>query len=136
MIRNDWGFNIYRAVSDAKVQLSSAPKTTFRLTLGDLNIEREILRADFECWIADEIARIEQTVDRLLERLAIPADEIDSVFLTGGSSFIPAVRRVFEARFGVHRLADGENFQSVAFGLALIGLEDDLEPWLARASRV
>jgi hypothetical protein len=28
--------------------------------------------------------------------------------------------------------ADGDNFQSVAFGLALIGLEDDLDPWLAK----
>jgi len=60
-------------------------------------------------------------------------DEIDSVFLTGGSSFIPAVRRVFEERFGADLLAGGENFQSVAFGFALIGLEDDLESWLARA---
>ena len=33
---------------------------------------------------------------------------------------------------GAQRLADGENFQSVAFGLALIGLEDDLTPWLAQ----
>jgi len=41
------------------------------------------------------------------------------------------VRRIFEARFGPDRLADGENFRSVAFGLALIGLEDDLDPWLA-----
>jgi hypothetical protein len=44
--------------------------------------------------------------------------------------FIPkaigAVRHVFDERFGAHRLADGENFQSVAFGFALIGLEDDL----------
>jgi hypothetical chaperone protein len=61
----------------------------------------------------------------------VPFNEIDSVFLTGGSSFIPAVRRVLETRFGAQRLTDGENFQSVAFGLALIGLEDDLGPWSA-----
>jgi hypothetical chaperone protein len=63
----------------------------------------------------------------------VSVDEIDSVFLTGGSSFIPAVRSVFETRFGTDRLADGENFQSVAFGLALIGLEDDVGPWLAQS---
>ena len=133
VIRNDWGFNIYRAVSDTKVELSAAPRANFALGLGDIEIEQEISRADFESWIADDIGRIESTVDRLLETEGVRADDIDSVFLTGGSSFIPAVRRVFEARFGAHRLADGENFQSVAFGLALIGLEDDLEPWLAGA---
>jgi hypothetical chaperone protein len=131
IIRNDWGFNIYQAVSDTKVRLSSAATATFALRLGELNIEQEISRRDFEDWIADDIARIEQTVDQLLQTEGVPLDEIDRVFLTGGSSFIPAVRRVFETRFGAQRLTDGENFQSVAFGLALIGLEDDLGPWSA-----
>jgi hypothetical chaperone protein len=134
IIRNDWGFNIYRAVSDAKVTLSSADRADFVLKLGEIDIEQEIFRRDFERWIAPDIARIEQTVDTLLEREGIGIDDIDSVFLTGGSSFIPVVRRVFETRFGAHRLADGENFQSVAFGLALIGLEDDLQSWLASCS--
>jgi hypothetical chaperone protein len=131
IIRNDWGFNIYRAVSDTKVRLSSAATATFALRLGELYIEQEISRRDFERWIADDIARIERTVDQLLQTEGVPFDEIDSVLLTGGSSFIPAVRRVFETRFGAQRLTDGENFQSVAFGLALIGLEDDLGPWAA-----
>jgi hypothetical chaperone protein len=131
IIRNDWGFNIYRAVSNAKITLSAAPYADFVLRLGDIAIEEEISRADFESWIADDIARIEQTVDRLLAGAGLLPRDIDSVFLTGGSSFIPAVRRLFEDRFGGARLADGENFQSVAYGLALIGLEDDLEPWLA-----
>jgi hypothetical chaperone protein len=135
VVRNDWGFNIYRAVSDTKVKLSTAPRADFVLGLGDIEIAQEISRADFESWIADDIGRIELTVDRLLETEGVRVDDIDNVFLTGGSSFIPAVRRVFETRFGAHRLADGENFQSVAFGLALIGLEHDLEPWLARAPR-
>jgi hypothetical chaperone protein len=130
IIRNDWGFNIYRAVSDTKVRLSSAAAATFELRLGELHIEQEISRRDFERWIADDIASIERTVDQLLQTEGVLFDEIDSVFLTGGSSFIPAVRRVFETRFGAQRLTDGENFQSVAFGLALIGLEDDLGPWL------
>lgn len=135
VIRNDWGFNIYRAVSETKMKLSTAPRADFVLRLGDTAIEQVISRTDFESWIADDIGRIALSVDRLLDAKGVGVEEIDSVFLTGGSSFIPAVRRIFEARFGGHRLADGENFQSVAFGLALIGLEDDLEPWLARTSR-
>ena len=60
-------------MSDAKVRLSSASTATFRLKLGDIDIEREIVRADFESWIADDIARIarervpvlaEATIDR------------------------------------------------------------------------
>ena len=115
------------------MRLSTVPTTNFVLRFGELHIEQEISRQDFERWIADDIARIEQTVDQLLQRESVSLDGIDSVFLTGGSSFIPAVRRVFETRFGADRLADGENFQSVAFGLALIGLEGDLSPWLAQS---
>jgi hypothetical chaperone protein len=133
IIRNDSGFNIYRAVSDAKVRLSSAATATFVLRLGDLDIEQEISRPDFERWIADDVAKIEHAVDQLLQTEGVAVEAIDSVFLIGGSSFIPAVRRVFETRFGTQCLADGENFQSVAFGLALIGLEDDLSPWLAQS---
>jgi hypothetical chaperone protein len=132
VIRNDWGFNVYQAVSDVKVRLSAASSADFVLRLGQLVIEQRITREDFESWIADDIGKIEQTVDTLLQREGVAIDDIDSVFLTGGSSLIPAVRRVFETRFGAQRLADGENFQSVAFGLALIGLEDNLEPWLAQ----
>ncbi len=132
VIRNDWGFDIYRAVSAAKAALSAAPRTAFALRLGDAIIEQEITRADFEAWIAADIARIGGTVDTLLAAEGVAVEAIDSVFLTGGSSLIPAVRRVFAERFGAHRLADGENFQSVAFGLALIGLENDIRPWLAK----
>jgi hypothetical chaperone protein len=134
VIRNDWGFNIYRAVSDAKISLSSAESTRFSLKLGGLDIDERITRTDFEHWIADDIARIEQTVDDLLAREGIDAGDVDSVFLTGGSSFIPAVRRVFATRFGDGRLAEGHNFLSVAYGLALIGLENDVEPWLASSA--
>ena len=96
-----------------------------------IHIEQAISRQDFERWIANDIAWIERTVDQLLQRESVSVDEIDSVFPTCGSSFIPAVRSVFETRFGADRLADGEHFQSIAFGLALIGLEDDVGLWLA-----
>ncbi len=43
------------------------------------------------------------------------------MFLTGGTAFVPAVRRLFEDRFGADRLAGGGEFVSVAEGLALIG---------------
>lgn len=41
--------------------------------------------------------------------------------MTGGSSFVPAVRRIFEQRFGAARLRGGGEFVSVARGLATYG---------------
>ena len=102
------------------------------LRIEEADIDRVVTRADFEGWIAEDLARVETTVDGLLAAQNLAPGEIDTVFLTGGSAFIPAVRGLFERRFGVERIGEGDNFQSVAYGLALVGLEADVEPWLAR----
>jgi len=51
------------------------------------------------------------------------------VFLTGGSSFVPAVRRLFADRFGEAKLESGGELVSIATGLALIGAEPDTAEW-------
>jgi len=48
---------------------------------------------------------------------------VDRVFLTGGSSFVPAVRKIFIRRFGESRIRGGNEFTSIARGLALGAVE-------------
>ena len=62
-------------------------------------------------------------VDELLKAAGIHPRSVDRVFLTGGSSFVPAVRRIFETRFGEDRIRGGNEFTSVAHGLALRAAE-------------
>jgi hypothetical chaperone protein len=50
-------------------------------------------------------------------------NQIDSVFVTGGSSFVPVVRRIFAERFGAEKIRTGSEFTSIARGLALRALE-------------
>lgn len=129
VIENDWGFAIYRAISEAKVALSSQASAPFRFRKGGIDIERVITVEEFEGWIADDLARIGGAVDGLFERQGLKPAEIDKVFLTGGTSYIPAVRRLFTRRFGADRLDSGGQFESIAHGLALIGLERDRAEW-------
>jgi hypothetical chaperone protein len=84
-------------------------------------VEAGIARADFEGWIAPDLARLGAAIDSALAEARLPHEAIDRVFLTGGTSLVPAVRRLFETRFGAERLAGGGEFVSVAEGLALIG---------------
>jgi hypothetical chaperone protein len=58
-------------------------------------------------------------VDRLMSAAGLTFAQIDRVFLTGGSSFVPAVRRIFADRFGEEKVTGGEELTSVATGLAL-----------------
>ena len=60
-------------------------------------------------------------VDAALADAAIAPGAVDRVFLTGGTSLVPAVRRMFEDRFGAERVVAGGEFVSVAEGLALMG---------------
>jgi hypothetical chaperone protein len=78
-----------------------------------------VARADFEAWIAPELHQMAGCVDNLLARTGAAPGDVATVFLTGGSSFVPAVRRVFAERFGAERLRGGDELTTVATGLAL-----------------
>jgi hypothetical chaperone protein len=116
VIQEDLGYYLHRAVQQLKRDLSSAEAARFSFH----GIEAVVERADFEKWIGEELAQIETCVDRLLARVAIHPGDIDRVFLTGGTSFVPAVRRIFESRFGSGKIRGGNEFTSVAAGLALL----------------
>jgi hypothetical chaperone protein len=90
-----------------------------------------VRRSDFEAWISDDLRRIEAALDTALAKAGTGADEIDRVFLTGGSSLIPAIRALFDRRFGADRIAIGGELTSIADGLALIGDEADPAEWAA-----
>jgi hypothetical chaperone protein len=123
LIRDELGYQLYQAVSEAKVALSRANAVTLRFHHKDFAIAETIARGDFESWISDDLGRIAGAVDRALQAAALCEGEIDRVFLTGGSSFIPAVRRLFETRFGAPKVSAGGEFVAVAEGLALIGAD-------------
>ena len=123
LIEDEQGYALYRAVSDAKAALSGADATTLRFVHGKLVLDRPIERAEFERWIAPDLARLGATIDAALADAGLPADAIDRVFLTGGTAFVPAVRALFATRFGPDRLSGGGEFVSVAEGLTLLGAE-------------
>ena len=68
-------------------------------------------------------------VDSLLSSSGVHPKNIDMVFLTGGSSFVRAVRKIFEARFGEKRIRGGNEFTSVARGLALKATDSRIFPY-------
>ena len=127
----DLGLALYRAVSDAKVTLSAADAANFHFAAEDVAITGRITRADFESWIAADVTRIGATVDEALARAGVAEGAIDRVFLTGGTSFVPAIRRLFTDRFDEARLTNADQFESIAYGLALIGREPDADRWAA-----
>ncbi|MDE8653131.1 Hsp70 family protein [Novosphingobium album (ex Liu et al. 2023)] len=133
VIENELGHALYEAVGQVKRALSSETHAVFRFAGPDLAIEAEVSREEFESWIAPDLQRIAEAVDTALAGAGLRADQIDHVFLTGGSSLIPAVRRLFESRFAQSRIDSGDELTSIAHGLALVGEDPDLPAWTAPA---
>jgi hypothetical chaperone protein len=119
LIDEDLGYQLHQAVQRLKIDLSHEETARFQFRDGSMNIQSVVSREEFESWIIDDLESIERCVDGLLETSGIAASSIDRVFLTGGTSFVPAVRRIFETRFTAPRVRTGNEFTSVARGLAL-----------------
>ena len=131
LIDHDEGYPLYQAVSATKMALSSAEEADFRFApLGKAG-EKRVTRRDFESWIADDLVRMEEALDEVLAKTNTEAGSIDKIFLTGGTSFVPAVRDIFHRRFDASRIETGGELVSIAHGLALIGERDDIEQWVA-----
>ncbi|TAV72997.1 Hsp70 family protein [Rhizobium leguminosarum] len=129
LIDHDEGYPLYQAVSATKMALSASEEAPFDFAPLGRGGHRSIKRSDFEGWIADDLARIEGALDDVLDKTETKPSEIDKVFLTGGTSFVPAVRRIFTERFERDRIESGGELLSIAHGLALIGERDDIAQW-------
>lgn len=128
-IDHNQGLAISRAVAAAKADLSDRDSTDLTLDLGEIQLCETIARSDFETWIADDVKRIAERVDETVMKSGLADSDIDKVFLTGGTSFVPAINALFTDRFGQDKVSAGERFSSVAEGLSLIGHEDDIAYW-------
>ncbi len=128
------GYQLYRSVSRLKEALSFEERAEFRFQAGSIDIGADVPRADFEAWIEPELRLIERAVDEALAAAGLDARGIDRVFLTGGSSLVPAVRDIFHRRFPRERIETGAELESIAAGLSLMGRERDLAGWTMRAA--
>ncbi len=133
LLEENYGYRLYQSVSALKEALSADEIATFEFRAGSIVIEREVRRETFERWIAPELRAMSGAVDEALERAGLTPDQVDKVFLTGGTSFVPAVRRLFADRFGEAKLEAGGELVSIATGLALMAAEPNLEMWTSRA---
>jgi hypothetical chaperone protein len=127
LIENDLGYFLYQAVEAAKFELSDGPAGGIRFQHGSINLDETVGVASFEAYIRTHIRRTEEAVAETLSRAQLTPDRIDTVFLTGGSSRVPAVKDVFRRLFGAQRvMSDVDEFMSVSRGLALSARERQL----------
>lgn len=122
IVRYGLGYHLYRSVEAVKVALSRAEEARFCFEDEEIAIAFKVTREDFEGCIGELVAELSGCVDGLLASAGVERGAVDRVFLTGGSSLVPSVRRIFEERFGAEKLSGGGELTSVVSGLAWSGL--------------
>ncbi|WP_252274215.1 Hsp70 family protein [Pseudomonas subflava] len=106
-------------VEEAKIALTEQPLQRIDLERIEAGLVADLDRPLFEGAIDGLLQRIRGGVDELLSRAGIRHEQVDTLFFTGGSSGVPALRNSVAGLLPNARLAEGNNFGSIGSGLAI-----------------
>jgi len=121
LIDNNLGYSVFQSIEKTKIELSKAQFSSFSYSNMDIEINEEISLPQYNDIIQKNISKIANYLDEFMLKNQINAEEIDSLFLTGGTSLVSAVQNLFKGRFPHIKVNSGDNFTSVAKGLAYSG---------------
>jgi hypothetical chaperone protein len=121
LVEKNYGVAFFQAVEGAKVKLSDHLETEVRLVNADLRVQHSLTRAAFEAAVAPQVRAARACVALAMSAAGVAPDAIDLVLTTGGSSRIPAFRRMLSDALPRARLQESDLFTSVASGLAVSG---------------
>ena len=113
------GHALAMAVEAAKITLTSASEATVRIADLTGGPDTVATRAGFEAAIAPPLERVSTAIRATLAQAGLQPEAIGTVFLTGGSSSLPALRAAVAAILPGAPIASGDDFGSVGTGLAL-----------------
>jgi len=121
LIENNLGYSLFQSIEKTKIALSTMGKTNFSYSNMEIEIDESISLEQYNAIIDRDVKKIENYLNQFLETYQIKPEEIDCLFLTGGTSLVSAIQQLFKSKFPQIPLNSGDNFKSVAKGLAYSG---------------
>ena len=117
VIRARLGHRIAFAVEDAKIELSDKATVVIPLEFIEPALAAAATRLNFDEAIAAKTERLHATAAKCIADAGLSRGAIQTIFFTGGSSRVPAVREAIARSAPTARVASGSDFLSVALGL-------------------
>ncbi|WP_432714034.1 Hsp70 family protein [Pedobacter sp.] len=118
LIDNNLAYSVFQSIEETKIGLSKKDVTPFSYANMGIAIQEDITIDQYNEIIHKDIQKISTYLDEFMEKNNIRADEIDSLFLTGGTSLVRAIQHLFKRKFPNVKVNTGDNFTSVSKGLA------------------
>ena len=106
-------------VEEGKIALSDAPVVSLELDRLQPPHSLPLRRHEFDAAIKHLIDSVDQTVLKLLADAGVAASAVDTVFFTGGSSGVIALRERIGSLLPAARKVEGDLFGSIGSGLAI-----------------
>lgn len=119
LINQNYGYLLFQSIEKAKCELSDVNETKINFQNYGITINEHITKHEFEDYIEDKVEQIKNTINSILVDSRLKSSDIDYVFLTGGSSYVPIIKKIFEDLFGNEIVKQSDAFTSVANGLGI-----------------
>jgi hypothetical chaperone protein len=116
------GHTLAMEVEDAKIALSEARRADIPLEWVAPRLAAAIGRTDLVSHTRQLTERIAARIKICLAQARLSADDIDAVFLTGGSVRLAHVRKAITKALPSARVVEGDTFGAVGKGLTLEAL--------------
>jgi len=119
LIKEHLYFDFSEKIINSKIDLSSNKYTNLNMNIFKNPFELQISRESFNNSIQKEILNIDNALTETLKKANINFNQIDKVFLTGGSTLVPLVKEIYTKHFSKEKIMHTDVFTSVGYGLAL-----------------
>ncbi|WP_308725147.1 Hsp70 family protein [Metapseudomonas otitidis] len=106
-------------VEDSKIELTEVLERPIDLGRVEPGLVAPLDRAGFEEAVGPLLERIRASVTAMLAQAGVALEQVDTLFFTGGSSGIPALRRCVADLLPNARHVEGNAFGSIGSGLAI-----------------
>ncbi len=119
LIEDNLGYVLFKQIEKTKIDLTHEEEAVFEFSQHEIDFRENISMNEFEHQIINKnLEKIEDYLMDFLKKHKIESKDIDAIFMTGGTSMVRPLKNIFVERFGDDKVKSGDNFNSVAMGLA------------------
>lgn len=119
VIERRFGHELLGRTEQAKIELSDAETTAIDLGRIERHLAATVNRADLLSRLDDLLQRLVSLGSATVKAAGLGADDVDTLYFTGGSSGMTALREAFRVAFRESRIVVGDLFGSVVSGLGI-----------------